>query len=105
MYDIIGWIMVFISIIASILSSKYQNRYSMILYIITAMWWSYYNILVIQEYHQGCLRLFYFGMGIIGWFSWSEKDKIRRAKDEEITELKLKLKEYENENNNLRKKC
>jgi len=95
MYDIIGWVMVFMSIVASILSSKYQSKYAMLLYILTAIWWSYYNIFIIKELHQGYLRFFYVLMGIIGWFSWGEKDKIRKAKDKEIDDLKLKLKEYE----------
>ncbi len=77
MYDVIGWVMVVLSIVACIISAHWRHWSCMIIYIITSAWWFYYNYFVIDEIHQGLLRLFYFGMAIYGIKSWRDKDKIK----------------------------
>jgi len=88
--DIIGWIMVGISIIAVILSSVRRSKYCMILYMITSFWWGGYNW-YIGETHQSVLRIFYFFMSVYGFYSWNVKEKIELDKDKYITELENKL--------------
>ncbi len=81
MYDTIGWIMMSLSIVAAVLSSKFQNKWAMAIYMVTSAWWFFYNVFIISEYHQGYLRLFYFIFGVVGFYTWgkkqSEKDELK----------------------------
>jgi len=75
--EIVSWIMIFTSMVACFLNAN-RNRYSMLLYTITACWWAYYNLIVIDCLHQGLLRLFYFINAIYGFNKWKQlenKDK------------------------------
>jgi len=92
--EILAWIAVAISITASLLSS-HRNKYCMILYFITACWWSIYNfwLLEIPCYQQGWLRFYYMILAIYSYITW-KKQEIKDS--EKIKKLEIELAKFKN---------
>ena len=92
--ELFAWLAVAISIAASLFAS-HRNKYCMILYFITACWWSIYNfwLLEIPCYQQGWLRLYYMFLAIYSYITWKKQEVTNNVK---IKALEIELDMYKN---------
>ncbi len=90
-----AWVMVAISIGASLLSSQ-RNKYCMILYMITASWWSLYNLYLMEIpcYQQGWLRIYYVILAIYSFGTWKKKEHNEKNKIKMLEDKIKKLEQY-----------